>query len=94
MYDIKPQDPHKIYINVKWLYLVLVFLFVIVTIPVLTTVHSIRAEKMEKQSCKNFKTQPEAQAIYDRYIYTEYAKYVRQLDADHDKIACEFLPLK
>lgn len=44
-----------------------------------------------KEVCRNFKTQQEAQAKYNKYINTGLSKYVKDLDRDQDTIACESL---
>lgn len=73
-------------------YFVAGFVLALFSVP---TVGYISAEKQERESCRNFETQQEAQARFDRFIDDpNYGKYVRDLDRDRDGVACESLPLK
>lgn len=95
-----PKDSNKIYVStiaVKKFLFVLIAVLVIVGIifysPALS--NGARADKIEKQRCKNFSTQPQAQRIYEKFINDpQYSKTVKAMDADHDGIACENLPIK
>lgn len=88
---IPTKDPNKkLYINSG---IVTIIVLVLVGATGYQLQASVKASK-EKESCKYFKTQQEAQIKYDRYINSEYSKTIKQLDRDHDGVACEALPTK
>lgn len=88
---IPTTNPNKkYYINSG---ILLLFVVTVLGITGYAVQSSVKAEEKEKQVCKNFNTQEEAQRIYDKYINDRnYSIYVKRLDANHNKKACEHLP--
>src|SRR6476620_4132523 len=99
--QVLPKDPKKIYIDTKYLIAMIVF----IGVGSLLTANHIKAAKELRdagKTCKElFRTQPEAQAVYD----SDPVKWSR-LDGGNDddkldgiphgkgELACENLPLK
>lgn len=58
-------------------------------LPIQTTT---KADKIERENCKNFENQAEAQSRYNRFIDDpHYSKFVKRLDANNNGKACEHL---
>lgn len=93
MQKVLPRDPKKVYIDVRHLKVVAVVLLLTgVFIPFSRT--SI-AKKHEREVCRNYQTQIEAQIAFTKGMKDpSQAKYFKRMDGDHDRIACEHLPLE
>lgn len=88
---ISTKNPNKkLYVNSGILVIIVLGLLITIGYQLQMTVKANR----EMEACKYFKTQPEAQAKYDKYINSEYSKTVKELDTDNDGIPCEHLPIK
>lgn len=85
--DAIPARKGVIYINTdKAIRLGLAIFLIGVMVDMAAFGHPVTAQKV---TCASFKTQAEAQTVFD----AEPALYAR-LDLDHDKVACEKLLIK
>jgi len=57
-----------------------------------TSVDAFCNAQEQDYNCSDFKTQPEAQAVYDRCKMLGKNMDVYHLDGDHDGVVCESLP--